>query len=242
MLQYRRYKSKSNYLYGWKRLTTVRQSLKSHKVCLISKRHRFCSLRLSKKITTRQVAGRNNYFRLFPRLAFLSRGSQEDRRRLVSTCRSKTTRARSAMSMNLFIFERKAQGAFVETRRQEARWTEAESLGEVNRKRSRNFIPVTSTIGQTTRYRPRECQPLEYRSPQRRTNCEVHRTFLPMANRHAHWTTLSWEGDLLTDHLTSRWQSRRCWFLARYLKTHTSENFPWLCATNDIFSIYFQTF
>lgn len=34
------------------------------------------------------------------------------------------------------------------------RWTE----------RNRNFIPVTSMIGQTARYRPRECQPFEYRS------------------------------------------------------------------------------
>jgi len=64
------------------------------------------------------------------------------------------------------------------SRRQETRWTEAESLEEVNRKRSRNFIPVTSTIGQTTRYRPRECQPaLEYRLPQRQINCRVGRTF-----------------------------------------------------------------
>lgn len=41
------------------------------------------------------------------------------------------------------------------------RWTE----------RNRNFIPVTSMIGQTARYRPRECQPFEYRSLSRWIDC-----------------------------------------------------------------------
>lgn len=139
---------------------------------------------------------RSSYFRLFLDWSYYQEESQTADR---FQCADRRQRA-PLMSMNLFTFDWKAQGAI------ETREGEVSSVRELKRwtERNRNFIPVTFTIGQTARYWPRECQPLT--STVRLDGLTVE-PFLPGMDHCASWTTLSREGERWQwDHLTSRGQ------------------------------------
>lgn len=152
--------------------------------------------KLSRAIAT---SDRSSHFRLH--LDWLSYREGFQTCRSISMRRSSTTR--SAVDVNEPFYLR-SKGARCHRgasrrRRGEQRLTELERWTE----RNRNFIPVT--IGQTTRYRPRECQPFEYRSPRRGRLTRLWIFFHLGTDRRAGWSTLSREGERW-HHLTSRGQ------------------------------------
>lgn len=138
--------------------------------------------------------------------------------------------------MNLFTSERKAQGAVVEARRQEARWTEAESLEEVN---------TESTVVISYPSRPRLVRPLDT-GPE---NVNRLSTVRLNGGSTVEFAGLfySWRIAVLTDlPFREKEIARITWpvdgqgrdagsdclddprSLAQHLETYVLENFPWL--------------
>lgn len=130
--------------------------------CVISKRNRFCSFRLGNKTV---ASNRDKWLvvstSVYSLIGFLIK--KDLRLPIDFQSMRRSPMMRSTVDVNeLFYLRLKGARCYRDTRRR-GEQKELERWAE----RDRNFIPVTFTIGQTARYWPRECQPLEYRSPQR---------------------------------------------------------------------------